>query len=63
MASVDNKLRRATLSPKVATAARVAVRGPSGKLYGYLDPQTLTLEVKKSGQAVEQIDLKPLLNK
>lgn len=39
------------------------VRGASGRLYGYLDPTTLTLEVKHSGKEPEQIDLKALLPK
>ena len=34
----------------------VAVRGPSGRLYGMLDPTTLVIEFQRGGQ-VERIDL------
>lgn len=41
--------------------SRVPLRGPSGRLYGMLDPLTLTIEVKRKGERPERIDLKPLL--
>ena len=41
----------------------VALRGPSGRLYGYLDPQTQTIELKRGGQQAERIDLKVLLKR
>lgn len=34
----------------------VPVRGPSGRLYGMLDPTTLVMEFQRGGQ-VERIDL------
>lgn len=37
------------------------LRGPSGRLYGYLDPQTQTIEVKHGGQQAERIELRALL--
>ena len=39
----------------------VPLRGPSGRLYGMLNVQTLTIQVKRKGEAAEVIDLKPLL--
>lgn len=39
----------------------VAVRSPSGHLVGYLNQQTLTLEIKRGGRPAEQIDLKAYL--
>lgn len=39
------------------------LRGPSGRLYGYLDPQTQTIEFKRGGQATERIDLAALLKR
>lgn len=41
----------------------VALRGPSGRLYGYLDPQSQTLELKRKGEQPERIDLARLLNR
>lgn len=58
--------RKPTIRP-VPAPGLVPLRGPSGRLYGYLDPATKTIEVKTarggvSGQhAVEHIDLKPYL--
>lgn len=34
----------------------VPLRGPSGRLYGMLDPQTLVIEFRRGGQT-ERIDL------
>ena len=39
------------------------LRGPSGRLYGYLDPQTQTIEVKHGGQQAERIELRELLKR
>lgn len=41
--------------------ARVEVRGPSGRLYGMLNLQTLVIEVKRKGEPPEQIDLRQWL--
>lgn len=50
---VDN---RGTLSAEL-----VEVRGPSGRLYGRLNRETLQLEVKRKNDEPELIDLRPLL--
>lgn len=39
----------------------VPLRGPSGRLYGYLDPHTQTIELKRKGEPAERIDLRALL--
>jgi len=52
---------RAILPPTPPPGTVVALRGPSGRLYGYFDPKRLTIEVKRKGEAPERIDLKPLL--
>jgi len=39
----------------------VPLRGPSGRLYGYLDPQTLVIEIKRKGEQAERIELRALL--
>ena len=39
-----------------ATPTRLPVRGANGRLYGYYDPATHTLEVKR-GSSVERIVL------
>lgn len=39
----------------------VEIRGKSGRLYGLLNPQTLTIEVKRKGEPAERIDLRPYL--
>jgi hypothetical protein len=49
---------RGTMQP---SSTLVPLRGPSGRLYGMLDPQTLTIEVKRKGEQPERIDLKPHL--
>lgn len=49
---------RARIEP---AAQLVEVRGPSGRLYGMLDPQRLIIEVKRKGEKAEQIDLRPYL--
>lgn len=36
------------------------LRGPSGRLYGYYDPQTQTIEVKRGGEPAERIALKEI---
>lgn len=48
--------RSAIISP---SSTLVPLRGPSGRLYGMLDPQSMTIEVKRKGEAAERIDLKP----
>jgi hypothetical protein len=47
---------RATMKPAPQTSAFVEVRGPSGRLYGKLDPQTMVMEFR-DGRQVEWIDL------
>lgn len=44
----------------------IPLRGPSGRLYGYLDPRNMIIEFKSSGRrttgnAGEVVDLKPYL--
>lgn len=39
------------------------LRGPSGRLYGYLDPQTQTIEIKRPGKEPERIALGELLKR
>ena len=41
----------------------VEVRGPSGRLYGRIDPQTLVIEVKRKNEPAELIDLKQYLQR
>jgi hypothetical protein len=52
---------------KHPTPARPApwlpLRGPSGRLYGYLDPQTQTIEIKRPGKESERIELRELLKR
>lgn len=48
----------ATLKPP---PQRVELRGASGRLYGYLDPQRLVIEVKRKNEPAEEIDLKKIL--
>jgi hypothetical protein len=38
-------------------SAFVEVRGPSGRLYGRLDPQRMVIEFKHPGKPAETIDL------
>ena len=45
----------------ILAEARVELRGPSGRLYGILDLRTLTIEVKRGGEAREYIDLRQWL--
>lgn len=40
----------------------VALRGPSGRLLAYLDPQRMVLEIKRKNEVAEQIDLRPYLS-
>ncbi len=51
----------ATIQPTEQQSAFVDVRGPSGRLYGRIDPATLVLEVKYRNQEPEKIDLRKLL--
>lgn len=44
-------------------AGWVPLRGPSGRLYGYLDPQTQTIELKRKGEQPERIELGALLKR
>lgn len=39
------------------------LRGPSGRLYGYLNPQTQTIEIKRPGKEPERIELGTLLKR
>jgi hypothetical protein len=49
--------KRGTIQP---AAPLVEVRGPSGRLYGMLDPQQQIIEFKR-GKQKERIDLRPYL--
>lgn len=40
----------------------VALRGPSGTLYGFLDPARRIVEFKRNDRAREQVDLAPHLD-
>ena len=59
--------KRATIEPATQQGALVEVRGASGRLYGLLDPQALTIEFRtgRAGRHTERqtevIDLKPYL--
>lgn len=57
MRNVD---KRAIIKPGVP-AGSVPLRGPSGRLYGYLDPKSLVIEFKHGKRVAEQVDLKPLI--
>jgi hypothetical protein len=46
-----------------APAGWLPLRGPSGRLYGYLDPQTQTIEIKRPSKAPERIELATLLKR
>jgi hypothetical protein len=46
-----------------ARAGLVPLRGESGKLYGYFDPQRRVIEFKRGGQERETVDIKPYLEK
>lgn len=39
----------------------VPLRGASGRLYGYIDPQTLIVEFKRKNEPAEQVDLKTII--
>lgn len=53
----------ASRRPADAPLGWLPLRGPSGRLYGYLDPQTQTIEVKHGGQQAERIQLSELLKR
>jgi hypothetical protein len=53
--------KRAIIQPTEQQPAFVEVRGPSGRLYGRINPHTLVLEVKRKGEPPEVIDLRKLL--
>lgn len=48
-------------TPPPPPARLVPIRGPSGRLYGMLDPTTLVMEFQRGGQ-VERIDLSQYRN-
>ena len=48
---------RGTIEP--VQPVLIELRGPSGKLYGMLDRQSLIIEFKRNGERAETIDLKP----
>lgn len=52
--------KRGTLQPN---DTRTELRGKSGRLYGYIDPQRMVIEVKRKGEPAEEIDLKQYLSK
>lgn len=58
--SSDNKPRVSQGTARRASDAPLGwlpLRGPSGRLYGYYDPQTQVIEVKRGGQETERISL------
>lgn len=60
---MQKRATHAIIYPPPARAGLIELRGPSGRLYGYFDPVTRELEVKRSGQPPERIDLKPLMER
>jgi hypothetical protein len=50
-------------SQRSAPAGWLPLRGPSGRLYGYLDPQTQTIEIKRPGKQPERIAIGDLLKR
>jgi hypothetical protein len=64
----DNPPRQATVAAGSAhhtppPVGWLPLRGPSGRLYGYIDPQTQTLEIKRPGKEPERIELATLLKR
>jgi hypothetical protein len=57
----DKQLPQGSARRSTAPLGWVALRGPSGRLYGYLDPATMIVELKRKGEAMERIDLKGLM--
>lgn len=55
--------QRTKAPPPAPPLGWVALRGPSGRLYGYLDPHTQTLELKRKGERPERIALSDLLKR
>ena len=54
-------IKRRTLSSTTPpNSALIPLRGPSGRLYGMLDREKLTIEVKRKNEPAETIDLRPL---
>lgn len=49
--------------PPPLPASWVPLRGPSGRLHGYFNPQTLTIELKRKGEQPERISLGDLLKR
>jgi hypothetical protein len=47
--------------PRRTTETTIELRGPSGRLYGRLDPERMILEVKYRKEEKEEIDLRALL--
>jgi hypothetical protein len=37
----------------------IPLRGPSGRLYGYLDTRRMVIECKRKNEAREEIDISP----
>lgn len=56
----NSKLPQGAAPRSTAPVGWLPLRGPSGRLYGYFDPQTQTIEVKRGGQAPERIALRAL---
>lgn len=46
--------------PSTRPASFQELRGPSGRLYGYIDLERMVVEFKRGGQAAETIDLSQL---
>jgi hypothetical protein len=58
---VRNLDKSGILKPVTPPAGSVPLRGPSGRLYGYFNPKTLQIEVKRKNDPSEVIDLKPFM--
>jgi len=57
---MQNKNNRAIIK-STPPAGHKPIIGPSGRLYGYIDPTTLIVEFKRGGQETERVDLKTLI--
>ena len=59
----DKRIPQGRARRRPAPLGWVALVGKSGRLYGYLDPQTQTIEIKRKGEPPERIDLRDLLKR
>lgn len=54
-------MRKLDKTAIIQPTQRVELRGSSGRLYGYIDPQRMVIEVKRKGEQPETIDLSKYL--